>query len=229
MSSTISSSFTMQRPDPAQMASKLFSKLDTKGQGYIEQSDLQSAFDQIASASSSDSSSSVSDVFKQLDSNSDGKVTKDELTDTLTKLADELDSQFNQSRMQAAGGMPPPPPPPPPPQDDAGFSKEELQSQLEEIGSTDSKRSSLINSVVNNFEAADTDGDGKVSFKEAMAYQEKSASSTSSSSESTASASSESQSYSDANVLKRIMQLIHAYGSQDSTQSGISSLLSTTA
>ncbi|MBS1198277.1 MAG: Calcium-binding EF-h [Proteobacteria bacterium] len=227
MSSTISSSYTMQRPDPAQMASKLFSKLDTKGQGYIEQSDLQSAFDQIASASSFDSSTSVSDVFKQLDSDSDGKVTEDELTDTLSKLADELDSQFNQSRMQAAGGMPLPPPPPP--KDDAGFTKDELQSQLEEIGSTDSKASSLINSVVNNFEAADTDSDGKVSFKEAMAYQEKTASGTSSSSNANDASSSTSQTDSEAGVLKRIMQLIHAYGSQDSTQSGISSLLSTSA
>jgi hypothetical protein len=31
----------MQRPDPSKMADQLFSKLDTKGQGYIEKGDLQ--------------------------------------------------------------------------------------------------------------------------------------------------------------------------------------------
>lgn len=66
------------------------------------------------------------------------------------------------------GGMPPPPPP----ADDAGFTQEELESQLSEIGSTDSKRSSLISNLVDNFDTADADGDGKVSFQEAMAYDQ---------------------------------------------------------
>lgn len=226
MSSTISSSysnygsFNLSRPDPSQMASKLFSKLDTKGQGYIEQSDLQSAFDQIGGSSDS---TDVANVFKQLDSDSDGKVTEDELSTTLTKLAEELDSQFNQSRLQAAGGMPPPPPPGG--ADDAGFTKEELESQLEEIGSTDSERSSLISSVVNNFEAADADGDGKVSFKEAMAYKQESSSASSSASDTTSSSKTDSEN----SVMRRIMQLVHAYSSQDTTQSGLSSLLSAEA
>ena len=45
-----------KKPDASEMASSLFSALDTKSQGYIEKSDLQSAFDQISSTTSSSSS-----------------------------------------------------------------------------------------------------------------------------------------------------------------------------
>jgi hypothetical protein len=67
----------------------------------------------------------VDEVFKQLDGDGDGKITQDEMTSGFKKLADELDSQFNNMRMNGhgghghhvgmegmagAGGMPPPPP-----------------------------------------------------------------------------------------------------------------------
>ena len=219
----------MKRPDPTQMASKLFSKLDTKNQGYLEKSDLQSALNSV----SGDSSSNVDALFSQLDGNSDGKVTKDEMSDTLKKIADELDSQFNQMRTQngmaAEGGMPPPPPPSGG-QDDAGFTKDELSSQLEEIGSSDSQRSSLISKVVNNFEAADTDQDGKVSFKEAMAYDQKESSSTSSvTTDSTSSGTAKAET-SELKLMQQILQLMQAYGSQDNAQQNtLSKLLTTTA
>lgn len=194
----------MQRPDPSQMASKLFSKLDTKGQGYLEKSDLASAFSQIGS------DSSVDDVFSALDGDSDGKVSESEFSSGLTKLQETLDSQFNQMRMAGAGG----PqgqggtPPPPPPENDAGFTQDELSAQLEEIGSTDSQRAELLNKIVDNFEAADSDGDGKVSFQEAMAYDQQSQ--TASSGDDGTSASSDARS-TEAQVMMKIMQLIHAY------------------
>jgi Ca2+-binding EF-hand superfamily protein len=98
--------------------------------------------------------------------------------------------------------------PPPPPQNDAGFTKEELQSQLDEIGSSDSKRSSLISKVVENFDTADTNGDGKVSFKEAMAYDQ----SGTSASTGTTSSSDTSASSSEAQLMLQIMKLAQAYG-----------------
>jgi Ca2+-binding EF-hand superfamily protein len=208
----------------SQMASMLFSKLDTKSQGYLEKSDLAAAFSQIASnASQNTSSTSADDVFTALDSNSDGKVTKDEFASVLAKLQESVSSQFG-GQMHGAGGMPPPPPP----ADDAGFTKEELTSQLESAGSSDTKRSELIHKIVNNFEAADTDSDGKVSFQEAMAY-DKSTESTSASATSTATATTTANN-SDAEVMMKIMQLMHAYGTgQDQENSGIASLLSVTA
>ncbi|WP_310494954.1 EF-hand domain-containing protein [Dechloromonas sp.] len=206
------------------MASMLFSKLDTKSQGYLEKSDLAAAFSQITSnASQSTSSTSADDVFTALDSNSDGKVTKDEFASVLAKLQESVSSQFG-GQMHGAGGMPPPPPP----ADDAGFTKEELTSQLESADSGDTQRTELINKIVNNFEAADTDSDGKVSFQEAMAY-DKSTESTSASGTGTATATTAANN-SDAQLMMKIMQLMHAYGTgQDQENSGIASLLSVTA
>ena len=169
----------------SQLSSKLFSALDTKSQGFLEKSDFVSAFSKLSSSTSSSTSdsTSVDDIFSALDSDKDGKVTKSEFASTLAKLQEELDSQFNQMRMQGGGGHGGPQgmggPPPPPPADDAGFTKDELSSQLEEAGG-DSKRSSLISNIVNNFEAADSDGDGKVSFTEAMAYDKSTQNSTAS-------------------------------------------------
>jgi Ca2+-binding EF-hand superfamily protein len=207
--------------------SQLFAKLDTRSQGYLEKSDLVSAFSKIAADSSS---STAEDVFAALDSDSDGKVTESEFSTTLTKLQEELDSQFNQMRLQGHGGHGPQGmggmPPPPPPQNDAGFTKEELSSQLEEIGSSDSERTSFISNVVNNFEAADADGDGKMTFAEAQAYN-----SASESTSETASSTSASSANSDAQVMFKIMQLMHAYGSfnDNSSESALSSLLSVSA
>jgi len=224
---------SMQRPDPSQMANRLFSKLDSKNQGYIEKSDLQSAFDQISGSSNSGNSTGVDEVFKQLDGNDDGKVTKQEMSDSLKKLAEQLDGQFNSMRtsgmggMQGMGGMPPPPPPPPQGSDSASFTKEELQSQLDEIGTSDSKRSSLISDIVNNFDKADTDGDGKVSMQEAMSYDQASQASSSAS----ASTESGSATNSEASVLMKIMQLMHAYGGfgQDSNETASTGTLSVSA
>ncbi len=220
------SAMAMTRPDPSQMASKLFSRLDTKGQGFIEQSDLQSAFSQVfGNASSSQANDASSQLFSALDGDSNGKVTESEFSTGMQKLAEALDSQAFSSRMGGAGGMPPPPPPGGG-QDDAGFTKDELQSQLEEIGSTDSKRSSLISSVVENFDKADTNGDGKVSATEAMAYEQSTQGSSSGNLTGTGSASSSSQT--DAMLAHRLMELMRAYGG-DSSTSAASSVLSVSA
>ena len=206
----------------SQMASLLFSKLDTKNQGYIEKSDLASAFSQLANQGSSNSS--ADSVFAALDSDSDGKVTESELSTVLSQLQEQLDGEFNRMRMQGGGpggpqgmgGMPPPPPP----ADDAGFTEEELTAQLEEADGNDSARSELLSKIVDNFEAADSNGDGKVSFQEAMAYDQSTASETATSTASS----------SEAQVMRQIMELLHAYGSgQAQDDEPLASLLSVTA
>jgi len=72
------------------------------------------------SSTSTEGTASASEIFSQLDSDGDGKVTQDELKTSMQKLAESLDSQFDQMRMQA--GMPPPPPPS---ESDAGFTEED--------------------------------------------------------------------------------------------------------
>jgi Ca2+-binding EF-hand superfamily protein len=190
----------VQRPDPSKMADKLFSKLDTKGQGYIEKSDLQSAFDQVASKGSSGNTPSVDDVFKALDGDGDGKVTKQEMSDGVTKLADQLESQFQSMRMNGKGG---------------GMSKSDISGMLDSSGSASQK----LTDLAQNFDAADTNQDGKISAQEAMSFQ---------ASNETSSSSSNAQS-SDAKVMARIMDLAASYGvfGQDGQVSG--STISTAA
>lgn len=118
-------------------------------------------------------------------------------------------------------------PPPPPPENDAGFSKDALESQLSEIGSSDNKRSALISSVIENFDEADSDGDGKVSFKEAMAYDHQSSDTTSAN----AGESAATTQASEVDVMRQILQLMQAYqvfGSEEG-ETGLDSLLTTTA
>jgi len=228
VSSSVASSYSAtttarhQRPDPAKMAEDLFSQLDTSGKGYIEQSDLESALSGLATSSSKQQSATASEIFSQLDSDGDGKVTQDEMSSSITALATALDDQFNQSRMQ--GGMPPPPPPP---ADDSGFTQDELSSQLSAVGSSDSALSSLLTNIVNNFDAADTNQDGKVSFQEALAYDQSSSTSTdNTSSSASSSVTSASSDKSDAQIFRQIMDLLHAYGSGESDQSTASSVAS---
>lgn len=228
---SMQSARSMKRPDPTQMAENLFSRLDTSGQGYIQKSDLQAAFDKISTSSSSSASgttANVDDLFSKLDSDADGKVTKQEFSDVLAQVSEQLDNQAMSLRMNGGmpsggmgggmsgmggmGGMPPPPPP----SDDAGFTEDELSSQLEEIGASDSERSTLISNILDNFDAADTDDDGKVSFKEAMAFDQSGSSSSSASSASgTASSGTSSTGSSDtsadAKVMLQIMRLMQAY------------------
>lgn len=226
----------MQRPNPEKMAENLFSQLDVSGQGYIEKADLQSAFDNLSSSgtTSSGSTSNVDELFTALDTDSDGKVTQQEFSDTLKKIHDDLEQQFQEGRMQTAmqaggmvgmGGMGGMPPPPPPEGADSGFTQDELSSQLEEIGSTDSRRSSLISSVIENFDAADTDGNGKVSFSEAMAYQQTtdgSASAQETGSTATSGAASSTETASEAKLMMQIMKLMSAYMSNNDAASTLS-------
>jgi Ca2+-binding EF-hand superfamily protein len=163
----------MQRPRAEDAAQKLFAELDTSGQGYIELSDLESSVQQITSASNASSvyidASDLEELFTQLDSDGDGKITEQEFTDSLAQIDQQMNELFAQMRMNEAMGRMPPPPPP---ENDAGFTAEELAVQLEEIGDSDSDRSAFIQNILDNFDEADTDGDGRINFEEAMAYGE---------------------------------------------------------
>ncbi len=121
------------------------------------------------------------------------------------------------------GGMPPG-------NDSGGLKKDQLASLSNDIGSSDSTASSSIKSLINNFDKVDTNGDGKVSMKVAMAYKEKTAYTNSgSSSSSTSTASSTSSNDLNAQILWQITKLMQAYGigNNQSSQSVIGSRLST--
>lgn len=181
--------------DTSKIAENVFSKLDTKNQGYLEVTDLETAFGNIASTSStgttsSDSatssssstnttgnSASINDLFKKLDIDGDGKVTKSEFSDGIKKLSDALETQFNARRTRGAEEGSRPPPPPPPEDgggaDQAGLDKAQLTDLSTEVGKTNSSAGTALSQVAQNFEAADTNQDGKVSLQETLAYLEK--------------------------------------------------------
>ena len=145
------------------------------------------------------------------------------MSSSIQKLADALDSQAFSSRMggaHEAAGMPPPPPP----EEDAGFTQDQLSSQLSEIGSTDSERSDLISKIVSNFDKADANGDGKVSMQEAMTYDQSSQSRSTSSTTDTSTASTTSSSQSDAALMHKLMELARAYGPGSDAFNSTSSL-----
>lgn len=194
--------------------STLFSQLDTSNKGYISESDLSSAFS-LLDSNASDASTSASKLFSSLDNNNNGKVTEDELASTLQALSDQLNSQYDASRMASAMGHGMPPPPPAEGnQDDAGLTEDELTSIASTT--TDSKLASLMSNAASNFSAADTNGDGKVSGAEAMAYKE--------STEANSSSNTTTSSTTDNETMKRILALLQAYSSQGSTASSSLSL-----
>lgn len=224
----------MKRPDPSEMVDNLFSKLDTTGKGYLEKSDLQSALSQLSGSGSSSgtgstsNSSSVDEIFRKLDGNSDGKITKDEMSSGIKNLADALDSQFNQMRMNgtsqgdkgtpqagkgggggASGGMPPPP---------SGSGGANSTSGSSSASSTQSS------STTKTYDPADANQDGKVSEQEKIVYAQAKQDKASASSASGEASVSSTSANSDARVLKRIMELMFAYGGADngSNSSGLS-------
>ncbi len=228
----------MNRPDPAAMAQNLFSALDESGQGYLEKTDLQAAFEKVTSTSSSSSiysdDSDIDELFTQLDTDGDGKITEQEFTDSLAKIDAQINNLFANMRMnEAMGDMPPPPPgemPPPPPTNDEGFTLEELSSQLEEIGDTDSTRSSFISNIIDNFDEADADGDGKVTLNEAINFNKNSTSTNTSSTDASSTVTvSSAEDDLNAKVLLQIMRLVQAYAPDNGAENTSSSSLSVSA
>lgn len=197
---------TRQRPDASKLADDLFSKLDTQSKGYLEASDLATALGSSSSTSTdSSSTASANEVFKALDSDSDGKLTKSELTSGLKQVQEQLDSQFQAMRTKGKGDMPPPLPPEG--EEDTGLS----QDEMDEVASstTDSKLADMMKTLSSNFEAADTDGDGKVTRSEAMEYKKSTEASTASTDDSTstdATASSDSVNSALASLVQGMMQ-----------------------
>ncbi|MFC7297997.1 EF-hand domain-containing protein [Herminiimonas aquatilis] len=158
--------WAVQRPDATKIANDLFAKVDTTNQGYIDKAGLQSALGNKAA----DSASDVDQLFSQIDSDQDGKITKQELTDGVKQLADALDAQFDSSRIARAGGQTPPAPPS---ADDIFASldtknqgylgKEELQAAFD-ANSTDSAANA--EKVDQIFKTLDADGDNKITKAE---------------------------------------------------------------
>lgn len=188
----------------SQIASSLFSKIDTKNQGYIDKAEL-------SSASSDNNSSSADDAFNALDSDSDGKVTKSELTKGIESLLSSLNSSSVNNQDNANRPPPPDGPPPNDKGDNSGLTKDQMTKMASE--SKDNKLSSMLKDVSSNFDSADTNKDGKVSREEAMAYEKSKGDSASNTSNNTNTTSANNEV-----VMKKIAELLAKYTSDSGTQ-----------
>ena len=159
MGATYGSSTNSTSSLSSKFAEALLTSLDSDSSGSVDSTEFSSAALELANGDTS----AVNDAFSSLDSNKDGSISIDELTSMLSA----------QSTM-ASGSMPPPPPPSSSSshgQEDNGYTQDELTAMAKEVSSTDSNLASLLSSVAENFDAADANGDGKVTSAEAMAYQ----------------------------------------------------------
>ena len=182
----------------SQITSNIFSQLDTSNQGTIDATSLSKALN----GSSDDE---VSDLVSSMDTDGDSKISKSELSKGIENLFSQLQNASQQTG--GAQGMPPPggaggpPPPRSEGEEDSGLT----QDQMQEMASStdDSKLSELLNNVASNFEAADTNGDGKVTQQEAMAYQQSQDSDKTGQTDMNSSKS---------NALEQIAKLVKSYG-----------------
>lgn len=197
-------------PDPTTMVEQAFTNLDVAGKGYLDQTDLETA----VSSSGGDANA----LMTALDSDGDGKVTEAEMQATLQQMFSTRDrGQFD---MRMAGAMPPPPPPPE--DTDEGFTVDQLSQMAADLEETDSQRASEFASLVESFDSADADGNGKLSRDEAMTFLFGDNDTTTTST--TMSVETEEQ-----NLTRQLMALVKSYGSVESTLDQSNSILSISA
>ncbi len=156
----------------SQITQNIFSKLDTEDQGYLSQEVLSSAFGSLNSdAADSDAESLVSSI----DTDSDGQITKSELSKGVENLLSQLSGSQQRPPMQGQGGMPPPPPPGGAGEEGSGELGEGVTAEqaAEIAASTDDERlAEIMTEISDNFDEVDTDEDGVVSREEGMAFHE---------------------------------------------------------
>lgn len=186
-------------------ASELFSALDSSSKGYLDATDFSQA---LQSVQQDTPDSQASEWFSQLDADADGKLTSDEFS---TAVSEQL---YNARGMMGAGGPPAGPAPsemrgmpPPPPEEDSGKTVDELTEMLQQATDTDSRMASDLQQLIEQFDSADSDRDGKVTRDEAMAFKDSQQTKASAdASNSTTTSASQQQ------LQHTLMQLMKSYG-----------------
>jgi hypothetical protein len=193
-------------------AGAVFQQLDSQQKGYLEQADFSAALSQLQQGGTDDQSA---EWFSQLDADQDGKLTSDEFS---TAVSEQLYNAQGKFGMPGGGpqGMPPMGPPP---GEDTGKTLEELSAMAEELSSTDSKAAAGLQSIIDQFDSADANKDGKVTMQEAQALRQQSQSAANSSGTTTGSEDS-----SQLRLQQTLMQLMKTYGATAGQSADNSSL-----
>lgn len=150
-------------------ASAVFQKLDSQQKGFLEQADFSAALSQLQQSADDDQSAAW---FSQLDADQDGKLTSDEFS---TAVSEQLYNAQGKFGMQGSASPTMPqgmPPMGPPPGEDGGKTVDELTAMVEELSATDSKAAAGLQSIIDQFDSADQNKDGKVTMQEAQALKQ---------------------------------------------------------
>lgn len=135
-------------------ANTLFTKLDTKQKGYIDEADLKNA-----AGTDSAAASKSAEMFKQIDSDGNGKVTKSELSAAVEKVGDQLNAQLDASRTNVSATE--------------AKSSRTAHAHGGGGGAPPAKSGGSDSAAATKYvAAADTNTDGTVSADEAAAYKQ---------------------------------------------------------
>ncbi|CAI8940394.1 Histidine kinase [Pseudomonas sp. IT-347P] len=145
---TSASNTTTQNTRSPQLQKELFAKLDSNGDGAVDQDELSSGL--ISAGSTADSN----EIYSALDKNKDGTVSQDELTASLTPPPPppKIDSDELFSQLDADG--------------DGSVTATELSSALQTSNSTSSTSTDTSAALLN---ILDSDSSGGVSSDELKA------------------------------------------------------------
>lgn len=157
-----SSLASTSKSQSSEFADLLMSSLDSDSSGSIDVTEFSEAA--LSLSSKAVDEDAINEAFSLLDDDDDGTISLDELTGYMTS---------NLQNGQVASSSPPPPPPPPSKEDDSGYTQDEINSLSSDTSSVDGSLAALFETLANNFDEADENGDGEVSATEAMAYQKK--------------------------------------------------------
>lgn len=83
-----------QGPEAARLADDLFTRLDTRRQGYLQAGDLEQALALSGPKAESDGSAAATALFDSLDHDGDGRLTRAEFSWSVSRLADRLLQQL---------------------------------------------------------------------------------------------------------------------------------------
>lgn len=193
-------------------AGAVFQKLDSQQKGYLEQADFSAALSQLQQSADDEQSAAW---FSQLDVDQDGKLTSDEFSSAVSEQLYNAQGKYGMS----GGGPQGMPPMGPPPGEDEGKTVDELSAMVEELSSTDSKAAAGLQSIIDQFDSADANKDGKVTMQEAQALKHQSQPKTDST---TTTASTEDSSQ--LRLQQTLMQLMKTYGATASQSADNQSL-----
>lgn len=159
------------RPPGGMDPAKMFAKVDADSSGSVDKTELQGLLDDIAQKTGVSNSNSTDELFSQIDSNSDGSLSQDELgqgmksimppppstmdfaqsrSDSSTSSAGNGDDLFSKLDTDGSGAV----------------SQDELQALLDKVASDHGTNSTLATSSGDMFAKLDTDGNGSLSQTE---------------------------------------------------------------